>query len=148
MMDREEYLAHVRQLGYVPQKGPKQRKKKAEPESGLQIACVHWFRTQYKPLENLLFAIPNGGHRNKVVAAKLKMEGVLPGVPDLQLALPRGRFHGLFIEMKVKYATGKKNYSSPEQKKRVEELLEQGYQVVICYELNEFIVAINDYLNL
>lgn len=30
-----------------------------------------------------IFAIPNGEHRSKSVAARLKLEGVSPGVPDL-----------------------------------------------------------------
>lgn len=30
-----------------------------------------------------IFAIPNGEHRSKSVGARLKLEGVSPGVPDL-----------------------------------------------------------------
>jgi hypothetical protein len=48
----------------------------------------------------LLFAIPNGGLRNKAVAGKLRAEGVKAGVPDICLPVARGRYSSLFIEMK------------------------------------------------
>ena len=34
----------------------------------------------------IVFAVPNGEHRNKITAAKLKGQGVLPGAPDLVMA--------------------------------------------------------------
>ena len=65
-----------------------------EHEHNLQIACVRWFRLQYP--KHLIYAIPNGGRRNVAVAAKLKAEGVLPGVPDLHIPVAKGGFHGLY----------------------------------------------------
>ena len=47
----------------------------------------------------LLFAIPNGGKRDKVTAIQLQAEGVRPGVPDGVACRPPG-WHGLFIELK------------------------------------------------
>lgn len=41
------------------------------------------------------FAVPNGGQRNKIVAAKLKQEGVKSGVPDIYVPVWK-----LWIEMK------------------------------------------------
>ncbi len=52
-----------------------------ENEHHAQARFVAWFRKTYPG--TLIFAIPNGGHRNKVTAMKLKAEGVVPGVPDL-----------------------------------------------------------------
>ena len=52
------------------------------------------------PAYESLFAIPNGGQRTKAAAGKLKAEGVKPGVPDLFLAIARGKSKGLFIELK------------------------------------------------
>lgn len=63
------------------------------PEHELQKSCVKWFRLQYPEYTNLLFAIPNGGKRNAREAARLKAEGVTPGVPDLFLQLPFIRIH-------------------------------------------------------
>lgn len=48
-----------------------------------------------------LFAIPNGGWRGRIEAARLKGLGVRAGVSDLFLAFPVGKFAGFFIEMKA-----------------------------------------------
>lgn len=76
----------------------------------------------------LLFAIPNGGDRHPAVAAKLRAEGVLPGVPDLFLAVARGGAHGLFVEMKRRHG----GRLSPEQAQIHTWLREQGYRVEVC----------------
>ena len=52
----------------------------------------------------------------------------------------------LRIEMKVKYANGKKNYLSPEQKRKKELLEKAGYKVEVCYSAKEAIKAVVDYL--
>ena len=39
----------------------------------------------------MIWAVPNGGLRSKSEAARLKWTGVLAGVFDLTLALPKGR---------------------------------------------------------
>ena len=48
-----------------------------------------------------LFAIPNGGHRNVVVAGKLKAEGVRPGIPDLCFPEARGGYFGLWASLQT-----------------------------------------------
>lgn len=90
----------------------------------------------------LLLAIPNGGLRSKAVAAKLKAEGVRPGVPDLFLPVARGREHGLWIEMK----RTKGGHISPEQEAWAEALEAQGYRVRICRGADAAIREIRDYL--
>jgi hypothetical protein len=80
------------------------------------------------PELGMLFAVPNGGARNGIVAKKLKAEGVRPGVPDLCLPLPRGGYHGLFIELKRQ----KKSRISPEQAQWIAALRGQGYRAEIC----------------
>lgn len=93
-----------------------------------QKALVKWFDLQYPKLRGRLVAVPNGGERNVVVAAKLKAEGVRKGFPDLQLLVKRGDFGGLFIEMKrTKGSTLK-----PEQAEWLDWLNEQGHMAVIC----------------
>lgn len=73
------------------------------PESVEQKLVVEWARRAECtwPEIALLHHIPNGGQRDKAVAAKLKTEGVKAGVPDLCLPVPRGKYHGLYIEMKA-----------------------------------------------
>lgn len=57
--------------------------------------------TQLVPLAGLCFAIPNGGKRDKVTAARLKAEGVKAGVPDIAFPVPCGSYIGLFMELKI-----------------------------------------------
>ena len=45
-----------------------------DQEHDLQCACVKDFRSDYPALEKLLFAVPNGGFRNKTTAGKMKAE--------------------------------------------------------------------------
>lgn len=75
---------------YVP-------KESAEQEALFRWA--NWMEGQHPELA-LMFYVPNGGSRNSVEAANLKRQGVKPGVPDLFLPVPRGIYHGLFIELK------------------------------------------------
>jgi hypothetical protein len=110
-------------------------------EHDLQVVCVEWFRLQFPGLKNLLFAIPNGGKRNIIVAKKMKEEGVLSGVPDLFLAIAKKDFHGLFIEMK----TGK-NKPTENQLKMMDQLKEQNYQTVVCFSFEEFTHHVKNYL--
>lgn len=79
------------------------------------------------PALKWLFAIPNGGWRNKIVAAKLKSEGVKPGVHDYMLPVPAKGYHGLFLELKNEGGRPTK-----EQLDFAEFVAEQGYQVVFC----------------
>jgi hypothetical protein len=123
-------------------------------ESKLQQACVKWFRLQYPMYARLLFAIPNGGARDKVTGSLLKAEGVVAGVPDLMLAkqkwtidtdegdvIHQWESNGLFIEMK---APGGK--VTPRQAEMHKLLTAQGYEVAVCWSFDEFKQTIEDYL--
>ncbi len=92
-----------------------------------QVALFRWAAVQKCTLPELalMFAIPNGGHRSKAVAAKLKAEGVKPGVPDICLPVARGGYHGLFIELKAG-----KNKASAAQTDWITGLNFQGYCAV------------------
>ncbi|MCF0190177.1 MAG: VRR-NUC domain-containing protein [Marinilabiliaceae bacterium] len=111
-----------------------------DKEHQLQVACVRWFKLQYP--KSIIYAVPNGGARNVIVAAKLKAEGVLAGVPDLFVAEAQNGFHGLYIEMKVK-----PNRLSNHQKRIIPILQDKGYYVSVCYTLEEFIDAIRTYFS-
>ena len=109
-------------------------------EHKLQCLCVEWFRYWYP--KGTIFAIPNGGARNVVTAAKLKAEGVLAGVPDLCVPMARGGFHGLYIELK----NGKKGVVSERQRTIMDKLNDEGYKCVVCRSFEEFVQEINDYM--
>ena len=96
---------------------------------------------QYPELE-LLFHIPNGGRRSKSEAARFKSEGVKPGVPDLFLPVARGKWHGLFIEMKRM----KGGRVQEVQRKWIEKLRSQGYYATVCHGWQEASEALQRYL--
>lgn len=76
----------------------------------------------------LLYANPNGGHRNIVTATRMKAEGVKPGVPDITLPVARCGYHGLYIELK----RVKGGRASEVQREWIKHLLDQGYLAVVC----------------
>lgn len=110
-----------------------------ELEHNLQVSCVKWFRLKYRG--RLIYAIPNGGQRNKIVAAKLKSEGVVSGVPDLHIPVANKFYHGLYIEMKVKPNTPTDN-----QEVVMNQLQLNGYKCEVCYSLEEFMRIANEYM--
>ncbi|NJK43948.1 MAG: VRR-NUC domain-containing protein [Pleurocapsa sp. SU_196_0] len=93
-------------------------------EHQAQKALFAWAATlEYRhPELKWLHAVPNGGHRNPAVAAKLKAEGVKRGVLDVFLDVPRGGFHGLRLELKAG-----NNTLTPEQREWLEHYRANGY---------------------
>jgi hypothetical protein len=112
-------------------------------EDDLQAACITWFDYQYPKLKNLLFHVPNGGHRNIREAYRLKKQGVRPGVSDLILLIPKGNFHGMCIEIK-----SEKGKLSDNQKEWLESVQNNGYLTIVCFNFNSFKCYIDAYLNL
>ena len=114
-------------------------------EHAEQVTLMQWWQLVHKQFgipEQLLFAIPNGGLRNIIVAKRLKAEGVRSGVPDIFLAYPSRRRCGLFIEMK-KVKGGR---VSGNQKSLMEDLNKSGYLAVVCHGWTEAKAAIERYL--
>lgn len=101
------------------------------PEDREQEMLMRWARETeiVYPELALLHHIPNGGKRNAAEAAHLKRLGVKAGVPDLFLPVPRGKCHGLYIELKAG-----KNKPTDAQRKWIDALAEQGYAAFICYD--------------
>ncbi len=118
---------------------------KCTPESREQITLFEWAILQeckYPELE-LLHHIPNGGKRAKTTAIRLKMEGVKPGVPDVMLPVPRGIYHGLYIELKAG-----KNKTTEKQDKWLSNLKQQGYYTAVCYGWESASEVLLKYLSL
>lgn len=105
--------------------------KRGQPEHQMQVALFKWAKLAAgaDPRIGLMFAIPNGGARNAIVASKLKAEGVKAGVPDVFLPVPVGEYHGLWIELKVK-----PNRLSPEQLDWMWKLRRAGYRAETVYD--------------
>lgn len=115
------------------------KKHHGDPEHELQVKCVQYFRLKYP--KELIFAIPNGGQRDIRVAKKLKEEGVVAGVPDMQVVSARNGYHGLFLELK----NGKKGRLSDKQSAMIDFLTKKGYKCVIIRTLDDFIAETKEY---
>lgn len=104
--------------------------KNQQPEELEAMALWSW--AQCIPvLREHLFHIPNGGKRGKFEAARLKEQGVRKGVSDFNLPVPRGTFHGLWIELKPQKQF--KSTVSEDQKEWISKMLDQGYMACVCY---------------
>ena len=114
-------------------------------EAQHQTALINWTSLVAKkyPELKLLHHIPNGGSRNKLEAINLKRQGVKAGVPDLCLPVPRGRYHGLYIELKTE-----KGRTSKYQKQWISELIAQGYLVEVCRGWQSAVSVLERYMNL
>jgi hypothetical protein len=143
-------------------------------EHGHQAALFCWAAQNkaHEPRLELMFAIPNGGQRNKATAANLVAEGVKNGVPDIFLPVPslrwgldqyvkqerhlsRNWFTGMFIEMKrpserLKRSAIESKWDTggvkPNQAKWLTLLELQGYHCVVCYHWLEAANAVKLYL--
>lgn len=116
-------------------------------EHAEQVSLMQWWSLQCRRFgvpEQLLFAIPNGGQRNIITAKRMKDEGVRAGIPDLFLAVPRGKFHGLFVEMKKPQG----GVVSDSQKACMQRLSENGYCVTVCHGFMDAQEAVKAYLAL
>jgi hypothetical protein len=118
----------------------------AAKEADEQEAYFAWLRTRRGkwPGLDLAYAIPNGGSRHPVEAARLKAQGVLPGVPDIFIPLPRGIYHGMYIELK----RTRGGRLSQAQKEMIPRLREQGYFVAVCEGWFDAAGATLGYMNL
>lgn len=112
-------------------------------EHDLQVALFDWAETavsEFPELE-MLFAVPNGGHRHKAVAAKLKAEGVKAGVLDVFLDVARGGYHGLRVELKVGT-----NQPTAAQLEWIDRFTRYGYKTAVCRDLDGLKALIVGYL--
>lgn len=107
---------------------------KKQTEEHLQSQIVQWFNNTYclKSHEPrlMVFSVPNGGTRNVLEATRMKASGVLSGVSDLIVVLPR---KVLFVELKL--ATGRQSKSQIEFESRVTKL---GHPYFVIRSLEEF----------
>ena len=96
--------------------------------------------TQYSELDTM-FAIPNGGHRSKATAGRLKAEGVKSGVPDIFLPVRSRGYGGMFIEMKVG-----RNKPTENQRDYMFNLSAAGYYCTTCYGADDALAEILWYI--
>lgn len=95
---------------------------------GMRLITECRLRYGLHPELRALFHVPNGGKRGKFEAARLKQQGVRPGVLDYMLPRSRGGYHGLAIELK-RHDGG----LEAEQRQEIIELTAAGYLAVACW---------------
>ena len=110
-------------------------------ETTEQINLFNWARANetFIPELRLLHHVPNEGKRTN--GAVLKAAGLKTGVPDLSLPVPRGGFHGLYIEMK--FGSGK---TTKAQEEFMALLRKQGYKTAVAYGAEQASEIIRHYL--
>lgn len=100
------------------------------------------------PRADRMFAIPNGGKRDPITAARLKAEGVKAGVPDTFYPVgwtsdedSRWQRYGLFLEFKKP----KKGRESEAQSDWIEQASRDGYACATVYSWRGAVAAFVDY---
>lgn len=120
-----------------------------------QQVLFEW--ASYHPALKWMFAIPNGAHlagdkkARAIQMARLKKQGLKPGVSDVFLPLPvtrvSGVYAGLFIEMKRRKADGPSSVSQDQANFHIA-MIQAGYKCVVCYGADEAIEEIRKYAKL
>ena len=95
------------------------------------------------PELSLLFHVPNERHCTPQQGKNLQRMGVKRGVPDLCLPVSKGRYNGLFIEMKTE--TGK---TTDDQEWWGERLLAHGYMWEVCHGWESAVRVLEWYMSL
>lgn len=142
--------AKVRAMAPPCAAGKKKRSSAEETAQAAVIAWAKWVPIPAAPdiepgarVSDYLYAIPNGGQRHAVVAAKMKATGAKAGVWDLHLPIARHGFHGLWVEMKA----GKNNLTDLQESWGARMRL-AGHKTVVCWTSYEAEKAIADYLGI
>lgn len=103
-------------------------------EDRLQAEIVAYFNNQYCLKHHnprfMIFAIPNGGNRNKIEAMKFKATGLLAGASDLVVILPN---FVAFVELKTDL--GIQSEVQKDFANRVDVL---GFEYIIIKSLEQF----------
>lgn len=123
---------------------PPPPKKRSNEESIAQCALIAWWATAhaaYGVPECLLFSIPNGGKRDPKVMYFLKREGLRNGASDIFVSVPRGGYHGLYVEMKAA-----KGIVSDDQDTFMTAVCAQHYAAHVCRSTEEAKKTIHEYL--
>ena len=88
--------------------------------------------------------IPNERKASLAVLSSLARQGLKKGFPDNFIAVARGKWHGLFIELKrVKKCL---SVRSKEQREWIKRLNAAGYKALFCYGAEEAKKAVREYL--
>jgi len=111
------------------------------PEDIEHIKTVDWFRYEYPELKEDFHHFANQRKCTPMEGRKLKRMGVMRGVSDFFLAVPRHGHHGLWVELKA--GAGR---LSPEQKEFIKRKNANGYLAIPAWGYDEAKNIIKEYL--
>jgi hypothetical protein len=99
---------------------------------------------KYLDLQNVLYCGSMGGNYQVHMSVRIraKNSGYKRGFPDLFIYEPKGKYHGLAIELKIGY-----NKATKEQLYWQKELIKRGYKAEICTGIDEALEVINNFLH-
>lgn len=138
-MRRSNYLMY----GY---RFKKRKRKRFDFEYREQRSFILHMRVVHR---DILFTASTQGMKLPIgIAKKLKVMGYNVGTPDVMIFEPRGKYHGLFIEMKrsITFENSKKGKLSESQKIFLDMLDKRGYKTAVCYGHQEAIDTLENYL--
>lgn len=158
-MYNEDIISMLDRKAACSNNDTRQPARKVQRESGLQIQCVTWFRMQYPAFAKLLFHAKNESIIRSRRVAIDAAGGVVPGVPDLILAIPAfypsridtstrevisetSYYCSLGIELKY----GKTNNQSPAQKEFQKFYEASGNRYELVRSLDQFMDVVKDYM--
>ncbi|UCP00086.1 VRR-NUC domain-containing protein [Metapseudomonas lalkuanensis] len=122
------------------------RRPSIDYEGSEQATLFKWLQLAHPKAARLAYHVPNGGHRVKAVASKLKAQGVKAGVSDIVLPMARGGYFGLYIEFKATPPNDAVVSDSQQAFLMGVEL--EGYMALVCRGINEAMDVINGYMAL
>ncbi len=120
------------------------------PEENLQMAVCKYINFCYP---GTVFTSDASGVRlNMGQAIKMKRMRSSDAIPDLLVFEPRGRYHALLLELKVKTPFKKdgklkKDEHLEDQAKTLDKLSKKGYKAVFAIGFDECKEIIDDYMN-
>jgi hypothetical protein len=125
----------------------------AKPEQELQISISDYLKLQYP---KVVFLSESSGIRVSIgQAKKLQRMRSFDALPDMFIAFPNGKFHGLFIELKTEesspYLKDGSISTKPHiqaQLKTLKKLHELGYAAVFGVGFNDTKKKIDNYFAL
>lgn len=120
----------------------KPHKRSSYKEHQLQCSEVRYIRGVHPELVRVFVCVPNGQKRTALQTQWLKEEGMVPGVSDMVLLRPNSKHGYLCIENKTD-----KGKQSPEQVLFQESVEKNGGKYIVIRSLDEFMKAIEQYLN-
>ncbi|MCK8538228.1 VRR-NUC domain-containing protein [Yersinia ruckeri] len=144
MLNSIDAIAIINTKAKLEVRKGKVRKVNHQAETEEQAALIEWAdKTVIDGIcvGDYLIHIPNEGKRGPKAARDAKRLGLRKGVPDLFLALPRGGYAGLWIEMKALY--GK---PTTEQTKWIDRMIKAGFSAEVCKGFRNAKYSIEYYL--